>query len=790
MLLKQKLLVFPTSRSIRSFLDGQKSDITLLPFTLTIDEFFKKSIEFNNKKYIDEEQRFLFLKESIKNVDISKLGISDNFTKFLKQNEYIYRFFLELASEKVDINEIKTADTYDYYYEHLEILTQIRKNYLELLEKNSCVDRLNMHQYYKINENFLKKFKSIDLVFEGYFTKVEFDIICEVSKHIDLSVEFYSNEYNQKSLKNISNYINADFELNKKYKVSLSSKEIKEMNDLLSELNSLEIKGFNSRINQIAFIKSSIVKSVQNGVDPSQIALVLPDESFASSLQLFDNERYFNYAMGKDIKNQKLYLVAYSIYNYLSENEIKNEKNVESLKVDKKFISDIIKPSWNNVCSKETFKEISEFIKSYETNNEILEKYDEIMYKLNLLIFSNENNILLKDLFKVYLQKISDITLDDINAGKITVLGLLETRAVNYDTVIICDFNENFIPKKSLKDKFLSTKIKQMVNLPTSLDRELLQKYYYKRLVDSSKNMFISYVNSDTNQISRFANELFKNKIDQSIYDNSFRHILYNNHSISHFENDIVDKINLAKITWSATSLKVFLQCKRKFYLQYILKIKDHDISLKPKGFELGDIVHTILEKYYKLSDDADELTYEKIEALFNEYQTNNAFLILDLELWKRKLYEFYLADKERLKYRRIVDLEKPFEIEFDGLRLKGVIDRIDSYNDTYEVIDYKTSSALKVDTLKNYEKSSDFQLEFYYLAMSDLYKTDKVNTYYYDLANNKLIEEIALDKKLELLVEKFNEIKELSQSEISFSKCEEKTTCLFCPYTIICNRE
>ena len=46
---------------------------------------------------------------------------------------------------------------------------------------------------------------------------------------------------------------------------------------------------------------------------------------------------------------------------------------------------------------------------------------------------------------------------------------------------------------------------------------------------------------------------------------------------------------------------------------------------------------------------------------------------------------------------------------------------------------DYKTSSSLKVDSLKNYEKSNDFQLEFYYLAMSEIYKTDKVNAFYYD---------------------------------------------------------
>ncbi|MFY4765200.1 hypothetical protein ACOTWG_10890, partial [Aliarcobacter butzleri] len=65
---------------------------------------------------------------------------------------------------------------------------------------------------------------------------------------------------------------------------------------------------------------------------------------------------------------------------------------------------------------------------------------------------------------------LSSITLDDINSVKITVLGLLETRDVSFDTVIICDFNEYYIPKISVKDKFLSIRLKQLANLPTQFD--------------------------------------------------------------------------------------------------------------------------------------------------------------------------------------------------------------------------------------------------------------------------------------------------------------------------------
>ena len=786
MLFKKKLLIFPTSRAIRDFITLQKGRNTLLPFILTIDEFFKKSILFNNMKYCEEEQRVLFLNEAIKDINISKLGISDNFTKFLKQSDYIYRFFLELASEKIEISDIQNVDTYDFYFEHLQILQTIQKNYIDILEKNSYVDRINLNKHYEINENFLKKFENIELYFEGYFTKVEFDIVEKISKIKNLNISFYSNIYNQKSLE-VFKSLNLDIKINHKYKIDLSNKMILEEKKILNDLAFVELKGFSSRLNQIAYIKSIIAKSVQNGVNPKSIALVLPDESFAVSLQLFDDEKYFNYAMGKSIKNTNLYQVAYSIYSYLNEDEIKHLESLKFFKIDKLFIDKNIKTLWNKKATKESFLIITDFIKSFEKNSELLEKSEELLYKLNIILFSTNHNILLKDVYKIFLQRLAKITLDDVNSGKITVLGLLETRAVNFETVIICDFNESFIPKISVKDKFLSTKLKQLSNLPTQFDRESLQKYYYKRLIGSSKNVFISYVNSDTNQISRFANELFNTHIKTDTNDNAYKHILYDNHKISYFDEEIIVKIDLASLLWSATSFRTYLQCKRKFYLQNILKIKEHTISLKPKAYELGDIIHSILEDYYK---DFTEHNFEKIEELFNKYKSSNPFLILDLEIWKKKLYDFYLYDKEKLKNRKIIALEKNFECEFEGIKIRGVIDRIDKYDDIYEVIDYKTSSTLSVDSLKNYEKTDDFQLEFYYLAMNELYKTDKIEAYYYDLNNTALICEIALDKKLELLSEKFNELKEISKSEISFFKCEDKSNCTYCAYSIICNRE
>ncbi|AYJ80788.1 hypothetical protein AN286_01355 [Aliarcobacter cryaerophilus ATCC 43158] len=781
MLSKKKLLIFPTQRAIRNYLETKKSLNTLLPTCLTIDDFLKKSIYFENKIYCDEEQRILLLSEAIKDIDIKKLGISSSFTKFLTQSEYIYRFFLEISSEGIDINDIKTKDTYEFYKEHLEILGEILKNYKELLDKNLFVDRLNLKDNYKINLDYLELFEDITIYFEGYFTKQEFEIIIKISQAKDLKINFFSNIYNQKSLQVFKN-IDFELKINHKYMINLSRKEI--INELLSEEvnRNIEIKGFSSRLNQISYIKSSIANCVNLGINPNKIAVILPDESFAATLELFDKENYFNFSMGKSILNKNIYQKANGIYNFILENEQKNIENLKFLDLDFEFIEKEIKHFWNKPCKKEKFIQITDFLKNNEQNIDLLEKYDEMIYKLNFVLFSQNFDLRLKDIYKIFLQKLAKISLDDAHSGKITVMGLLETRLIDFDAIIICDFNNSFIPKISLKDKFLSTKVKYLANLPTKIDRENLQKYYYKRLIDSSKNIFISYVESKEEDISKFAYELFRD-IKISSNDNEYKDILYNSRKLEYKDEEILLSIDLTKQSWSASGLKMFLECKRKWYLNYILKLKEHTLSKLPKSFELGNIVHSILEEYYKNEN-------SNIDEIFLKYKSDNPFLILDLEIFKHNIKKLLDDDKNRLKTRQIVDIEKKFSISFNGFELIGVIDRVDKFEDSYELIDYKTSRSLKIDTINTYNKSCDFQLEFYFLAIKNLYESANIKAFYYDIFENSLKQEVVLNEKLELLRTIFDDLKIHSKDKINFCKTEDKTICTYCFYKTICNRD
>ena len=782
-----KLLVFPTSRSIREYINNI-SDNTLLPSILTIDEFLSKAISVENLNYIDEDQRFLYLKEAIKIKNFDRLGLSSGFSEFLKQSDYIFRFFGELAHEMVDIKILRDADTYEYYGEHLDILQHIHKNYVNLLEQNACVDKITIKDHYKINNTYLTQFESIELFFEGYFTKFEFKIINEISQMNALFINLFTNEYNKKSWELFKN-IGFDLKLDKEYCLDISNKNILEEFDKKQNEPNLEIVGFNTRVNQIAYIKTSVINMINQGLCPKEIVLVLPSESFKDILELFDDEEYFNYAMGKNIYNSKLFKGLNAINLYLNEDEKKHFELLNFLELDINFITKELTKFWEKQLSFEAFDKIVNYIKSKETNPEILEKFDEEVYKLNRLFFTTSQNILLKDAYKILLQRVSSISLDDVNGGAITVMGLLETRGVNFKGVILVDFNEGVVPKRSIKDKFLSSNVKKHANLPTIKDRENLQKYYYEKLIFNASQVAISYVSNETSQISRFAHELFYNyKFSNEVMDNKYEHILYKKHKLSHFNKEISLDIDLSTLYWSATSLKNFLQCKRKFYFKHIININEHHFSLKPQGFELGSIIHKILEEFYTQNESIDKNSQEKLNALFNKPKIENPFLMLDLEIWKRKLSKFIQLEKQRFDEGiSIYALEKSFDINYKGIKLKGVIDRVDKTKNGYEIIDYKTSSVLKVDTLKTYENTTDFQLEFYFLALKNEIKENVLlEPYYYDLNKMLLLKEVVLEPKLELFDKV---IKELHTQTVAFDKCEDKSICLYCSYATICNR-
>ncbi|MFA7570216.1 MAG: PD-(D/E)XK nuclease family protein [Sulfurimonadaceae bacterium] len=788
----KSLLVFPTSRAIRNHVTHDSSNRLLIPH-LSIDDFFLKSITIGHCSFIDEEHRFLLLKEATDIKNFNALGISNNFNDFIKQSEYIFRFFNELSAENIAFDAIKKADTYEFYEEHLSLLEAIYTRYCSLLEENNYVDKITLPKKYQLNHDFLENFEQITLFFEGYFTHFEFSLITQIAQKIPLHIHLHTNRYNKKSYEKFIHY-GFDLKEDYHYILDMTGLTILQATPLKKPIQNVDIKGFSLRINQIAFVKKAITTMIEKGIASDDIVVIVPDENFVQSLQLFDTHSYFNYAMGKDIKTSTLYTKAFALYQYLNEFEQKEKEYLTFLKLDYLFIQETFYPIWNKTITPELFTTLTAYLKTEETHQELIEKFEEECYKLHQLLFNYKEPITFKEAYKFLLQRISSLSLDDVNGGAITVMGLLETRGLSFKGVIIVDFNEEIVPKKSIKDKFLSTHVKKHANLPTRKDRENLQKYYYYTLCKEAQEVCIGYVKNETQSISRFAAELFDTSIDSNLYDSSYQPILYTSKSLKHFNEAIILDMDLSSLQWSASSLKTYLHCKRKYYLKHIASIKEHHFSLKPQNFEMGTAIHTVLEHFYsEYSRCEPSMSNTILNPYFKSIQKNNPFMLLDFEVWKRKLERVIENEKQEFTYKakKVFKTEMPFKFNFCDITLKGVIDRVDKGDNFFEIIDYKTSSALKVDTLKTYEKSVDFQLEFYFLAMKNYLKEHKIcdmkiTPYYYDLNHAVLLEEIVLSEKLELLEEK---LKTLKTTTVNFEKCDDKTVCSYCPYTTICER-
>ncbi|MFA7500921.1 MAG: PD-(D/E)XK nuclease family protein, partial [Sulfurimonas sp.] len=405
----------------------------------------------------------------------------------------------------------------------------------------------------------------------------------------------------------------------------------------------------------------------------------------------------------------------------------------------------------------------------------------------NILPFMKEMSV--KSIVSVFLQRLSSRTFDDVRGGKVTVMGVLETRSVEFDAVIIVDFSDNNVPKKSDKDMFLNTQVREAANLPTMSDRENLQKHYYEMLINNSKEVAISFVKSKDSSGSRFLKQLgIKEKNIHSELD--YANILFERKT-PHVkaEKDIVLEYSFKDKKLSATKLKTFLTCKRKYYYRYVEHVNGHEIPKDmPREYEIGLDVHNALKELYSKKS-----SYESVEKLKKDLhvELDEACGSSELEKYliamqKRRMDAFCENEVKRFaKGWQVYRCEESMQTQFAGMILEGVIDRIDKCANEIAVLDYKTGS-YPLYTQKNFTEATDFQLEFYYLLAGGLGNVTECA--YYDLKESKIVQEPFLKEKTALLASHVNDL--LNIEEVNFSKCEDVKNCIFCEYKIVCSRE
>ncbi len=776
-------IVLPSTRSIRERVLGQTN--SLLDNYITMGEFLQKSMIVENLRFIDEDTRTVLLLEAANFEHFKKLQIERNFFTFTKNASYIFSFFEELGGEMVSLESIAEFDFYSEYEEHIEILSKLKRRYETLCLKHGLCDRFMLPKHYKLNEAYLRHAGAIEIEVAGMLTNFELELLERMKELVPLTLRFEADSYNLKMQNRLKERFGFELERGKHYVLDIQSGSIKE-EQKLQEQNNIELYALSGRTLQVALIKKKIYEYVQKGYDPSKIAVILPNESLKEHLDLFDTKNNFNFAMGRSLGESFVYKKIRATLDMLDEASVENEARLERYGDElylKLFGS--IKKRVAEVDMTALLESFLEYAKGSEEKHILKEE----IYRFEKLL-GYMHNLSLKAALGIFLSRLAARSVDDVGGGKITVMGVLETRSVHFDAVIVPDFNDANVPKRVEKDMFLSSALRERVGLPSAQDREELQKHYYASLFRNAKEVCISYVRSESELPSRFLRELGL-ITPKEINEEELAALLFKPGALHQKEHkNFIAEYDFTASKLSNSKLATFLSCKQKFYLRYIAGIQNFEIPKDmPDEWEIGRVLHNALKMLYTERTHfatKEELCRELDKAL-EAANGSSALEKFQISLYKEVLQKFCANEMERFAQGwRVEKCEEAVEREYKGLTLYGVIDRIDkNERAALEVLDYKSGS-LKLYTPKNVDEATDFQLEFYYLLASTFGEVEC--TSFYDLKEGKVVPESLFAEKLRLFEEHLQALREIKSFEVSL--CEDQKLCAHCEFKTICGRE
>jgi len=735
-----KLKIFPTQRAI-NFEEQKVSKNCILSKSITFTNF-KQEVLFLQNNLIDEDSRILYLLQASKFSEFRRLKIEHNFFTFIKNSKHILNFFDELAEGLINIDELYQFSPYRTYHQDLNVLKQLLQNYKFILKKNGKIDKLLAMEEFKLNKYYIKSFDLIELNLNIPLTKFEQKLFKEISKITKTQIHSPQKQNGDECI--------------------------------VVEINSLE-----NRLLQIANIKRKIYEYQQKGIDKKDIVIITPDNQFHKKMRLFDYQNDFDFVDGISFQESKIYQELEAIESFLEKKNQENNFRVKRLNLVIEVIYDFI--------FKHNFEDVIKFLNEYSNlaEKEIVE--NELKKFKTILGISND----FRKLFHLFIKRLSSKKFlpkkdkDD----KILVMDILQTQNIEFKAVIIIDFNEEIIPKKVEKGLFLSSDLKKSLDMITKNDEQNWEKKLYRDLIKRAKFVSISYVKNSLLDKSRFLEEL--NLANPTIIDEEkLLSILYQkNHSKDYFsQEDLELEYDFGEESLSATKLKLFLECKRRFYLRYIRKIKNFEIPKEKilDNREVGIKLHEALKLLYRRKNyyhNAKELLRD-LEKIFIDLSCDNLSLKYQLDSL-RKNFEIF-AQKEVKRFMQgyeVQSVEQYFTQTYNGFKLHGFIDRIDVKDDKITIIDYKSG---KIPTFnpKKADEHSDFQLEIYYRLLEKNSNIEDIS--YYDLHNQTLIKWQNPDEKLQLFDQKLELLKE---KKINFTKTDDTKHCLYCEYKIICNR-
>ncbi|GAA7039777.1 ATP-dependent deoxyribonuclease AddB [Helicobacter pylori] len=769
---KTPLFVFSSTRRLKHFYLEQGEGF--LPSAMSMGSFFEQAFYIPNKKKIPKNARQILMIDTIKAIAKEKKSIleglllfENSFLGYLESTSFLFDLFDELSSACIKLNELSSKDIYLDYEKHLEVLEMIYKHYIKKLEELGFYDKI-MQEKPTILKEFFEHFSSIEWHLDGFMSVFERQCLLEVAELAPITLHLSCDQYNQKFLE----FLNLKLETDCDYSIDFKTQKILSQTPKRQKIEP-KLYANSSYLKQSALVLQSIEEYLQKDNDPNKMAIITPNADFLPFLKLLDKNNNLNFAMGLGAKNSPYYT---ELVKILEDLETSGFDLSASPLLD---LENLTLALLEQQSSKEKAP--------------LKEAHSQIMHQYHLLR-DTLKNYSLKDLLHLYLQEFeANFRLDDSSGGKIRVMDTLETRGMQFDKIVIVDFNETCVPSLKDCDLFLNSALRKSLNLPTLSDKKNLQKHYYYQLFKNSKEMALSYIESETSKVSNMLLEL--NLHIEPIKD---AYTLFAPSPLKDYQEEEIKAAIPKDFSFSASSLNAFLTCKRRFYYHYMKRFKE-----SPKdenNSAVGSLLHELLKEAYE-NDKNPYALEERLIQLLKTRENITPKERLDTLVALKKIQAFYLKEKERFHAKiKILDLEKSFETIIQGVVFKGRIDRIDKTADNEMILlDYKFKNDLKLDNMSKTQReglspieiaqiSADYQMAIYAFALKNLGYKGPIKAFFYDLRKGELVEEdeLILQAKMDHL--EFSLIPKLKQ-EIDFEKTLELKDCEYCSFKDMCNR-
>ena len=434
----------------------------------------------------------------------------------------------------------------------------------------------------------------------------------------------------------------------------------------------------------------------------------------------------------KFIPNIDVFIATISKENrlFLSQKELESLLKFQSNEA-KKVILDLFQPFSTIAQFIETILSLIFFLKEQANTleKEYLFRFFTTFTQLNTL---QKRFLFFNDLktFSIFFKQIigtETISFQGEPLQGLQLMGMLETRVLDFETIILASANEGVLPANKQQHSFIPFDVKIAFGLPTYKEKDAIFSYHFFRLIQRAKNIYILYNTEQdhfgSGEKSRFVTqlELMKTDIIKKIVTPKMLSQQITLKEISKNQ-AILNKLELfAKSGISPSSLTSYLHNPIQFYKQKILKIKEFDdVEETIAHNTLGTVVHETLDELYKpfigkyllesniieMEKIANDLVIKHFKTQFKNGNIITGKNRLIFEVAKRFVRNFLAKEKDLLKDNinklKIIATEQQLETEIhiDGFdfrfKIHGNVDRIDELNGVLRIIDYKTGKVIK----------------------------------------------------------------------------------------------